>query len=129
MEYALQNTIALWIIASFFLVLTLALVFVGIPIALDVKRSIAKLSKTIDEVRIKADPILFKVQEMADDVQDVTATVRRETDRMGSAVENVSHRVDDMAALIEVVQEEIEKPLLKSVATLSGAKRVLDRWF
>lgn len=129
MEYALQNTIALWIIAAFFLVLTLVLVFVGIPIALDAKRSIAKLSKTIDEVRMKADPILFKVQEMADDVQDVTATVRREADRMGSAVENVSDRVDDMAALIEVVQEEIEKPLLKSVATLSGAKRVFDRWF
>lgn len=129
MEYALWNTIALWIIAAFFLVLTLVLVFVGIPIALDVKRSIAKLSKTIDEVRIKADPILFKVQEMADDVQDVTATVRREADRMGAAVENVSDRVDDMAALIEVIQEEIEKPLLKSVATLSSARRVLDRWF
>lgn len=129
MEYALWNTIALWIIAAFFLVLTLVLVFVGIPIALDAKRSIAKLSKTIDEVRMKADPILFKVQEMAGDVQDVTATVRREADRMGSAVENVSDRVDDMAALIEVVQEEIEKPLLKSVATLSGAKRVFDRWF
>lgn len=129
MEYALWNTIALWIIAAFFLVLTIALLFIGIPVALDVKRSIARLSKTIDEVRMKADPILFKVQEMADDAQEITATARRQADRMGSAVENVSDRVDELAALIEVVQDEIEKPLLRSVATLSGAKRVLSRWF
>ena len=53
-------TIALWIIAAFFLVLTLVLLFVGIPIALDVRRTIGRVQGTIDEVRVKADPILFK---------------------------------------------------------------------
>jgi hypothetical protein len=30
---------------------------------------------------------------------------------------------------MEVVQQEIEKPLLKTVATVSTAKRMLSRWF
>ena len=64
-------TIALWIIASFFLVLTLVLLFVGIPVALDVKRTIRRVQGTIDEVRVKADPILFKAQEVASDIQDI----------------------------------------------------------
>lgn len=128
MEYALWNTIALWIIASFFLVLTLVLVFVGIPVALDAKRSVKHLRGTMDEVRIKLDPILFRAQAVADDVQEMTGTAKREVARMGSSVDRVSKRIDDLAALVEVVQEEIQKPLLRSVATLSGAKRFLSRY-
>lgn len=128
MEYALWNTIALWIIASFFLVLTLVLVFVGIPVALNVKRTSKKLRGTIDEVRIKVDPILHSAQSIADDIEEMTATAKREAARVGESVERVSERVDDLAALIEVVQEEIQRPLLKSVATISSARRALSRW-
>ena len=119
---------ALWIIASFFLVLTLVLVFVGIPVALDVKRSARQLQGTIDEVRVKIDPILFRAQSMADDLQDMTSTAKREVDRVGSSVDRVSARIDDLASLIEVVQDEIQQPLLKSVATFSGAKRFFSRY-
>lgn len=128
MDLGLWNSIALWIIASFFLVLTLILIFVGIPVALDVKRTAKKMRGTIDEVRIKIDPILFSAQQVADDVQEMTATAKREAERVGESVERVSERVDEFAALVEVVQEEIQKPLLKSVATISGAKRALSRW-
>lgn len=127
MEYALWNTIALWIIASFFLVLTLVLVFVGVPMALDLRRSVRHLKGTMDEVRVKLDPILFSAQSMADDLQEMTSTARREVDRVGSSVDRVSRRIDDLAALVEVVQQEIERPLLRSVATLSGAKRFFSR--
>lgn len=129
MDLSLWNSIALWIIASFFLILTLVLLFVGIPVALDVKRTVRKLRSAIDEVRVKIDPILFSAQSVADDIEEMTATARREADRMGASVERVSERVDDLAALIEMVQEEVERPLLKSVATITGAKRVLSRWF
>ena len=79
-------TIALWIIASFFLVLTLVLLFVGIPVALDVKRTIRRVQGTIDEVRVKADPILFKAQEVASDIQQMTATAKREAERVGASI-------------------------------------------
>ncbi len=128
MEYALWNTIALWVIAAFFLVLTLVLVFVGIPVALDTKRTVKHLRGTMDEVRVKLDPILFRAQTVANDVQEMTATAKREVARVGSSVDRVSERIDDLAALVEVVQEEIQKPLLKSAATLAGARRFLSRY-
>ncbi|CAN5301502.1 MAG: hypothetical protein H0W36_01075 [Gemmatimonadetes bacterium] len=128
MDYALWNTIALWVIAAFFLILTLVLVFVGIPVALDTKRTVKHLRGTMDEVRLKLDPILFRAQTVADDVQEMTATAKREVARVGSSVDRVSKRIDDLAALVEVVQEEIQKPLLKSAATLSGARRFISRY-
>jgi uncharacterized protein YoxC len=129
MELDLWNTIAFWIVAVFFLILTGVLVFVGIPVALDVKRTAKHLRGTLDEVRIKLDPILFKAQAMADDIQEMTATAKREAARVGASVEKVSERIDDLASLVEVVQQEIEKPLLKTVATVSTAKKMLSRWF
>jgi uncharacterized protein YoxC len=129
MDLAVWNTIAFWIVAAFFLILTGVLVFVGIPVALDIKRTVKHLRGTMDEVRIKLDPILFKAQAMADDIQDMTATAKREAARVGASVEKVSERIDDLASLVEVVQQEIEKPLLKTVATVSTAKRMLSRWF
>ena len=122
-------TIALWVIASFFLVLTLVLLFVGIPVALDVKRTIKRAQGTLDEVRVKVDPILFKAQEVASDIQEMTATARREAERVGASIENVSGRVDDFAALIEVVQEQVERPLLRSVAALTTARKTISRFF
>ena len=122
-------TIALWIIAAFFLVLTLVLLFVGIPIALDVKRTIRRAQGTLDEVRIKIDPILFKAQEVASDIQEMTATAKREAERVGASIENVSGRVDDFAALIEVVQEQVEKPLLRSVAAIATARKTISKLF
>jgi uncharacterized protein YoxC len=122
-------TIALWIIAAFFLVLTLVLLFVGIPIALDVKRTIARAQGTLDEVRVKFDPILFKAQEVASDIQEMTATAKREAERVGASIENVSGRVDDFAALMEVVQEQVEKPLLRSVAALATARKTISKFF
>lgn len=122
-------TIALWIIAAFFLVLTLVLLFVGIPVALDVKRTIRRVQGTIDEVRVKADPILFKAQEVASDIQEMTATAKREAERVGASIENVSGRVDDFAALMEVVQEQVEKPLLRSVAALATARKTISKFF
>ena len=129
MDLAIWNTIAFWIVAVFFLMLTGVLVFVGIPVALDIKRTVKHLRGTLDEVRIKLDPILFKAQAMADDIQEMTATAKREATRVGASVERVSERIDDLASLVEVVQQEIEKPLLKTVATVSTAKRMLSRWF
>lgn len=129
MELAVWNTIALWIIATFFLVMTGVLVFVGIPIALSVKRNFAELSRTMDEVRVKIDPVLFSAQSAANDIQEMTSTAKRETDRMAESVQRVSERVDDLAALAEVVQDEIEKPLLRSAAALSSAKRVMSKFF
>ena len=55
-------------------------------------------------------------------------SAKREATRMGDSVEKVSERVDDLANLMDVVRVEIEKPLMKSVATIATARRALSRF-
>ena len=40
---------------------------------------------------------------MADDIQEMSAAAKREVNRVGSSVDRVSKRIDDLAALVEVV--------------------------
>ena len=127
MDLGLWNSIALWIIASFFLVLLLVTLFVGIPVLLDLKRAAKKAAGAIDEVRVKLDPVLHSARSVADDVQEMAATAKREAVKVGESVDRVSRRVDQLADLVETVQDEIQRPLLKSVAAIAGAKRILSR--
>ena len=65
---------------------------------------------------------------MAVDIQEMTATARRELS-VGASIQNVSERVDDFAALVEVMQEQVEKPLLRSVAALATARKTISKFF
>ena len=125
MEQADWNTLFLGIIAGYFLVMTVALIWV----ALVVRRGVREVSAVASDVRFKIDPLLARVRDIADDVEGMSATARREVERLGSTAERVSHRVDEMVALAAAVQEEVREPLLKSVATVAGLRRVVGRLF
>jgi methyl-accepting chemotaxis protein len=119
------NTLFLGVIAGYFLVMTLALIWV----AFVVRRGVREVSAVASDVRLKIDPVLARVREIADDVEGMSATARREVERLGSTAERVSNRVDEMVALAAAVQEEVREPLLKSVATVAGLRRVVGRLF
>jgi uncharacterized protein YoxC len=125
MQQADWNTLFLGIIAGYFLVMTVALIWV----ALAVRRGVREVSAVAADVRFKIDPVLARVRDIADDVEGMSATARREVERLGSTAERVSHRVDEMVALAAAVQEEVREPLLKSVATVAGLRRVVGRLF
>ena len=119
------NTLFLGVIAGYFLVMTVALIWV----AFVVRRGVREVSAVATDVRLKIDPVLARVREIADDVEGISATARREVERLGSTAERVSNRVDEMVALAAAVQEEVREPLLKSVATVAGLRRVVGRLF
>jgi methyl-accepting chemotaxis protein len=119
------NTLFLGVIAGYFLVMTVALIWV----AFVVRRGVREVSAVASDVRLKIDPVLARVREIADDVEGMSATARREVERLGSTAERVSNRVDEMVALAAAVQEEVREPLLKSVATVAGLRRVVGRLF
>jgi methyl-accepting chemotaxis protein len=119
------NTLFLGVIAGYFLVMTVALIWV----AFVVRRGVREVSAVASDVRLKIDPVLSRVREIADDVEGMSATARREVERLGSTAERVSNRVDEMVALAAAVQEEVREPLLKSVATVAGLRRVVGRLF
>jgi methyl-accepting chemotaxis protein len=105
--------------------MTVALIWV----AFVVRRGVREVSAVASDVRLKIDPVLARVREIADDVEGMSATARREVERLGSTAERVSNRVDEMVALAAAVQEEVREPLLKSVATVAGLRRVVGRLF
>ena len=119
------NTLFLGVIAGYFLVMTVALIWV----AFVVRRGVREVSAVATDVRLKIDPVLARVREIADDVEGISATARREVERLGSTAERVSNRVDEMVAFAAAVQEEVREPLLKSVATVAGLRRVVGRLF
>ena len=119
------NTLFLGVIAGYFLVMTVALIWV----AFVVRRGVREVSAVATDVRLKIDPVLARVREIADDFEGISATARREVERLGSTAERVSNRVDEMVALAAAVQEEVREPLLKSVATVAGLRRVVGRLF
>jgi hypothetical protein len=119
------NTIFLGVIAGYFLVMTVALIWV----AFVVRRGVREVSAVASDVRLKIDPVIARVREIADDVEGMSATARREVDRLAATTERVSSRVDEMVALAAAVQEEVREPLLKSVATVAGLRRVVGRLF
>lgn len=119
------NTIFLGIIAFFFLAMTVVIV----PLVFKLKSGVQEATALTTDVRMKIDPVMSRVRDIADDVEGMTQTVRREVDRLGASAERVSHRVNEMAALAEVVQTEIREPLLRSAATVAGLKRMFGRLF
>ncbi len=125
MTLELLNTIFLGIIALFFLAMT----FVLVPLALKVKGGVEEVKTLTGDVRRQVAPVMSHVTHIAADVEGVATTVRREVDRLGVSAEKVAARVDEMAALVEVVQAEVREPLLKSVATVTGLRRMFNRLF
>jgi uncharacterized protein YoxC len=125
MTLDILNTIFLGIIALFFLAMT----FVLVPLAFKVKRGVHEATALTTDVRSQIAPVMTRVNRVADDVEEMTATARREVDRFGAAMERVSTRVNEMVAFAEVVQNEVRDPILKSVATVSGLRRVFRRLF
>jgi uncharacterized protein YoxC len=125
MTLDILNTIFLGIIAFFFLAMT----FVLVPLVLKLKNGVHEATALTADVRSHVVPVMSRMNRVADDVEGMTATVRREVDRFGASMERVSNRVNEMVAFAEVVQNEVREPILKSVATVSGLRRVFSRLF
>jgi hypothetical protein len=125
MTLELLNTIFLGIIALFFLVMT----FVGVLVGTKVRKGAQEITALTTDVRYKLDPVMARVRDIADDVQHMTTTAKREVDRLGASAEKVSHRVNEFVAFADVVQSEVREPILKSVATVAGLRRMFNRLF
>jgi methyl-accepting chemotaxis protein len=125
MTLELLNTIFLGIIAFFFLAMTAVLV----PLVLKIKGGVQEVTALTGDVRAQIAPVMAHVNHVATDVEAVTTTIRREVDRLGDSIERVTERVNDIAAFAEVVQQEVRQPVLKSVATVTGLRRMFGRLF
>ena len=119
-------------VASGVLTLTfLALSAALIPAALNVRKTHKKISDTLDRIYGDINPIMRHASSITDnldyittslrvDVQQLNQTVGSANQKLLKAAELAEDRINELNALLEVAQEEIESVFVASVSTLKG---------
>jgi hypothetical protein len=101
--------------------------------ALALRRAVTVLQGTADRLATDAQPLLHQATRAAEDARDVVKLVRAETEKLAGATGAVSARVlevteaaadrlDQMHALLDVLQDEVEDTALSAAATVRGLR-------
>ncbi|MEX2325567.1 MAG: hypothetical protein WD553_02140 [Gemmatimonadaceae bacterium] len=115
-------------------VLTLAILALAaalIPAALNVRKTQKKISDMLDRIYGDINPIMRHASSITDnldyistslrvDVQQVNQTVASANQKLLKAAELAEDRINELNALLEVAQEEIEAVFVASVSTIKG---------
>lgn len=119
-------------IASFVLSLTVvALAAALIPAALNVRKTQKKVSDVLDRIYGDINPLMRHASSITDnldyittalrvDVQQVNQTIASTNQKVLKAAELAEDRINELNALLEVAQEEIEAVFVASVSTIKG---------
>jgi phage-related protein len=121
-------------IATVIMALTV-IVFVGvlIPVALKLRKAAPMLKQMLDKFYDAAQPIIRHADAIADnveyistsvrvDIQQVSKTVAAANQSLMRTVEAAEDRVNQLNALLEVVQEEAESAFVTTASTIRGVK-------
>lgn len=130
------TSVASLIMTVSIIVLTAALV----PAAWNFRKSYAKISDLLDKVYNDVNPLMRNASTIADnvnyittsvrvDVQQVSQTVAAANKRIMQAVDATEARINQLNALLEVVQEEAESAFVTTASTLRGVKTGLNTVF
>ena len=121
------TSIASGVLTITFLALSAAL----IPAALNVRKTHKKISDTLDRIYGDINPIMRHASSITDnldyittslrvDVQQLNQTVGSANQKLLKAAELAEDRINELNALLEVAQEEIEAVFVASVSTIKG---------
>ncbi|MEP6764139.1 MAG: hypothetical protein ABJB66_07505 [Gemmatimonadaceae bacterium] len=97
------------------------------------KRGLDSLKTTVEKLYADSKPIVQQAGHVAADAREVMAMLRTDVERISSAAEEVSaqmldiaatteRRMDDINAVIDVVQGELEETVLSTTAALRGVR-------
>lgn len=117
------------------------LAFLGVCLTLVVALVQArKLTRSLGETRrrISADPGMEHLRNTARHVEEITATVRTEAERMSDSVgrlsdrlkqasERMEERIEEFNALMEVIQAEAEDVFVDTASTARGVRKGVGR--
>lgn len=118
------------------IVLTVALV----PAAWNFRKSYKKISDMLDKVYGDVNPLMRHASAIADnvdyistamrvDVQQVSQTVAAVNQRLQRAVGAAEERIDQLNALLDVVQEEAESAFVTTASTIRGVQTGINQAF
>jgi uncharacterized protein YoxC len=118
------------------IVLTVALV----PAAWNFRKSYKKISEMLDKVYGDVNPLMRHASAIADnvdyistamrvDVQQVSQTVAAVNQRLQHAVGAAEERINQLNALLDVVQEEAESAFVTTASTIRGVQTGINQAF
>ncbi len=115
------------------LVVGLIALTAGALLAVTLRKSIIALQATVDRLSIDIKPLVHQATRLSEDAHDIVKTVRKEVDKLADATGEVSdrildisdaaeERIDQVNALLDVLQDEVQDTALGAVATARGLK-------
>ena len=118
------------------IVLTVALV----PAAWNFRKSYKKISEMLDKIYGDVNPLMRHASAIADnvdyistamrvDVQQVSQTVAAVNQRLQQAVGAAEERINQLNALLDVVQEEAESAFVTTASTIRGVQTGINQAF
>lgn len=108
-------------------------VAVLIPAIVAVRKASHRMTTLLDHVGNHLDPLASHATRIADDVQFITTSVRRDVHELERTVERVTggvnagldaagRRLAELSALLRVAQDELEASVIAAGATLRGVR-------
>ncbi|MEO7362134.1 MAG: hypothetical protein ABI120_17525 [Gemmatimonadaceae bacterium] len=117
------------------IVLVLAVVVLGTMayLMISLKKGFDALTGTVEKLVAESRPIINQVSMVAEDAREVVAMIKTDVERVTDAASAVSEqlldiaasterRMDNINAVMDVVQGEIEETVLSTVATVRGVR-------
>lgn len=114
-------------------ILLLVLVAALVPVALQLRKAIARVTKLVDKLEGDVAPLVRHASSIADDVHYVTTAVRADVAQVSQTVHSVNERVTagltaserrlrELGDLLRLVQEEVEEAVVSAAAAVRGVR-------
>ena len=111
-----------------------------IPAALNFRKSYKKVSNMLDKIYGDINPLMRHASAIADnvdyistsirvDIQQVSQTVAAVNQRLQQAASAAENRMNELNALLDVVQEEAESAFVTTASTIRGVKTGINQAF
>jgi uncharacterized protein YoxC len=118
------------------IVLTVALV----PAAWNFRKSYRKISDMLDKIYGDINPLMRHASAIADNVDYITTSIRVDVQQVSQTVAAVNHRLQEaiagaeermnqLNALLDVVQEEAESAFVTTASTIRGVQTGINQAF
>ena len=115
------------------LILGIGLLVTLILLLLSLRSAVQKVNSSLEKLTAETGPLIKRATGIVDDAREVVAMVRTDVERITDAAsriseqlidaaETTSQRIDDVNAVIDVLQTELESTAIGTVAAVRGVR-------
>lgn len=115
------------------LVLGIGVLIATILLILSMRAGVRKFNETVDRLTAETKPLLANATAIVGDAREVVAMLRTDAERVTDAAEALSmqllgaaettaRRIDDVNAVLDVLQDELEDTALAAVSAVRGVR-------